>query len=189
MGLSMVRRMRQSPCYECLGRGELRDPVVAHKVGPNRGFDPRQTDQRLDVSRIEHQGAVEKRLRLRDVFLGCPVVRPSPALEIQVHRIGIGRKLRSPRLNLDELGIEHVCQPRHDFVLHIEQVGDRFLKAFGPKVVAGFGIDQLGVHTKPVAATLHRAFQHVTDVQLAADLFEISCFISVCKGRVTADHE
>ncbi len=90
MGPSMVRRMGQSPDCGCLGRRKVRDPVVAHKVGPNRRFNPRRADQRLDVAGIESQGTVEKGLRLGHVFGGRPIVRPSPALEIQVHRIGMG---------------------------------------------------------------------------------------------------
>ena len=41
-------------------------------------------------------------------------------------------------------------------------------------MIAGFGVDQLHVHPKAVAATLHRAFEHVADVQLAPDLLEIN---------------
>ena len=56
-------------------------------------------------------------------------------------------------------------------------------------MVGGFGIDQLHVHPKPVAAPLHRAFEHVADVQLAADLFEINRFAFVSKCGVSADYE
>ena len=94
------------------------------------------------------------------------------------------RTFRSPRLGFDELGIQRVGEPGYDFVLHIEQIGDGLVEALGPKVIAGFGIDQLHVHPKPVAATLHRAFEHVADVQLAPDLFEINGFALVCKRGV-----
>ncbi len=90
MGPSMVWSKGQSPDYGCLGRRELRGPVVTRKVGPNRRFNSRRTDQRLDIAGIERQGTVEKGLRLRHVFLSRPIVRASPALEIQIHRVGIG---------------------------------------------------------------------------------------------------
>ena len=92
---------------------------------------------------------------------------------------GCSESFRSPCLSHDELGIQRVGEPRYDFVLHIEQIGDGFVETFGPQMIAGFGIDKLHVHPKPVAATLHRAFQHVADVQLAADLLEIDCFALV----------
>ena len=105
-----------------------------------------------------------------------PFVQQADALKIQVHRIGMQRTFRSPRLSLDELGIQRIGEPRYDFVLHIEQIGDRFVEALGPKVIAGFGVDQLDVDPKPVAATLHRTFEHVADVQLAPDLLHVDRF-------------
>ena len=62
------------------------------------------------------------------------------------------RTLRPPRLSLNELGIQRVGEPRYDFVLHIEQIGDGLIEPLGPKVIAGLGINQLHVHAKPVAA-------------------------------------
>jgi hypothetical protein len=38
----------------------------------------------------------------------------------------------SPRLGCNHLGIQRVRQSRHDFVLHIEQIGDRLVEAFSP---------------------------------------------------------
>ena len=80
------------------------------------------------------------------------------------------RTFRPSRLSTMSCGIQRVGEPRYDFVLHIEQIGDRLVEALGPKVVAGFGVDQLHIDPKPVAATLHRAFEHIADVQLASDL-------------------
>jgi hypothetical protein len=37
---------------------------------------------------------------------------------------------------------------RYDFVLHVEQIGHRFLEALRPEVIAGFSVDQLHVHPK-----------------------------------------
>ncbi len=70
--------------------------------------------------------------------------------------------------------IQRIGEPRYDFVLHIEEVGDGLVEALGPQVIAGFGVDQLHVHPKPVAAALHRTFKHVADVQLAPDLLHVN---------------
>jgi hypothetical protein len=49
-------------------------------------------------------------------------------------------------------------------------------------VIAGFGVNQQHIHPKSVTATLHRAFEHVADVQFAADLLEINglAFVGEC---------
>jgi hypothetical protein len=60
----MVWSKGQSPDYGCLGGRELRGAVVTRKVGPNRRFNSRRTDQRLDIAGIEREGTVEKRLPL-----------------------------------------------------------------------------------------------------------------------------
>ena len=158
-------------------RRAARSSVKKH--GANCHINTRHADQRLDISGIERQGTFEKAARLRHVFGGQPLVEPSHALEIQVHRIGMQRTFRPPRLSLNELGIQRVGEPGDDFVLHIEQIGDRLVEPLGPKVIAGFGVDQLHVHPKPVAATLHRAFEHVADVQLAPDLLDVNGFTLV----------
>ena len=80
---------------------------------------------------------------------------------------------RPPCLSLNELGIQCVGEPRHDFVLHIEQICDGLIEPFSPKVIAAFGIDKLHVDPKPVTATLYRTFEHVADVQLQPDLANV----------------
>ena len=64
-------------------------------------------------------------------------------LEIQIHRIGMRGALRPLRLSLNELGIQCIGEPRYDFVLHVEQIGDGFVEALGPKVSAAFDVDKL----------------------------------------------
>src|SRR6267142_6201131 len=97
-----------------------------------------------------------KTLCICQVFWGHPLVQICPALEIQVHRTRMRRTFRSSSLGRHKLGIEKVGEPRYDFVLHVEEVSDGLIKALGPKVIAGFGVDQLYVDPKPVAATLYR---------------------------------
>ena len=57
-------------------------------------------------------------------------------LELQIHRIGMRGALRPLCLSLNELGIQCIGEPRYDFVLHVEQIGDGFVEAVGPKVSA-----------------------------------------------------
>src|SRR6266851_1996936 len=83
------------------------------------------------------------------------------------------RMLRSPCLGGNEFGIERVGEPRYDFILHVKEVGNRLVKAFGPEVVARFGVNQLHIHPKPVAAPLHGTFEDITDVQLVSQLLYV----------------
>src|SRR5215510_8554633 len=99
------------------------------------------------------------------------------------------RTLRSTRLNLYKLGVQRIGEPRYNFILHIEQIGNGLVEALGPKMIAGLDVDQLHVDPKPVAASLHRAFQHVTDVQLAADPSKINRFAFERKCGVSANDE
>jgi hypothetical protein len=39
--------------------------------------------------------------------------------------------------------------------LHVKQVSDGALEPLSPKVIAGFGVDQLNIHPKPVEEKPH----------------------------------
>src|ERR1700722_13169687 len=56
-------------------------------------------------------------------------------------------------------------------------------------MIAGFDVYQLGVDPKPVAATLHRTFEHIADVQLTPDLLHVDSFALEGERRVARDHE
>ena len=43
------------------------------------------------------------------------------------------------RLGGDKLGVERAGQARDDFVLHVEEIGQRLVKPLGPEMIAGFG--------------------------------------------------
>jgi hypothetical protein len=50
----------------------------------------------------------------------------------------------APAFSRDELHVDGAGQPRGDLVLRVEEVGVRLVKAFGPKMGAALGIDELG---------------------------------------------
>jgi len=47
----------------------------------------------------------------------------------------------------------------------------------------------LHAHPKTIPAPLHGTFEHVTNIQLAANLLEIDCFALVSKCGVPTNHE
>ena len=80
---------------------------------------------------------------------------------------------RASRLGGDELGVERARQPRDDFVLHVEEIGEGLVEPLGPEMIACLGIYELDIDAHAIAAALNAALEDVADVQLAADLLQI----------------
>ena len=93
------------------------------------------------------------------------------------------------RFRLDQFETQGVAQSRHDLILQLEQVGHVFLEAVGPEMRAGFGVDELRVDAHPVLVALHRAFEHIADAELLADLLGVDVLALVGEGRVAGDDE
>ena len=95
-------------------------------------------------------------MRLRDIVRGPALVEPGQALKIEVYRVGVRRLLRASRFGRDELRVERARQPRDDFVLHVEEIGQGLVETLGPQVIAAFRVDQLHIdaHAVPTRWTL-----------------------------------
>ena len=55
-----------------------------------------------------------------------------------------------------------------------ENVVERSVVAFGPKVRVGAGVDELGGHAHLVARAPHAAFEDVRDAELRGDLAQVA---------------
>jgi hypothetical protein len=62
-------------------------------------------------------------------------VEAGHALKIEVHRVGIRHLFQASRLGGDELGVQRACQARDDFILHVEEIGQRLIEPLGSKVI------------------------------------------------------
>jgi hypothetical protein len=62
-------------------------------------------------------------------------------------------------------------------------------KRSAQKVIAGFRVDQLCVHSQPAATMLHRALERVADVQLTPNLLETDLITFVAERSMSTDHE
>ena len=80
-------------------------------------------------------------------------------------------------------------QARDDFVLHVEEIGERLVEPLRPEMTARLGVDQLDIDAHPVSAALNAAFEDIADVQLPADLLQIDGLALVGEGGVAADHD
>ena len=92
-------------------------------------------------------------------------IEPSRTLKIKVHRVGVWSLFRASRLGGGELGVQRVREAGDDFVLHVEEIGERLIEPLGPEMIAGFGVDQLDVDAHAGAAALDATFEDVADVQ------------------------
>src|SRR5690349_14283605 len=107
---------------------------------------------------------------------------------MEVHRVGVRSLFRPSRLGGDELGVERTCQTRDDFVLHVEEVSQRFIEPLGPEMTASFGVDELHIDAHAVSAALNAAFEDIADVQLAPDRLHVKPPALVGKRRIAGDY-
>ena len=146
---------------------------VTDKFAPATASVNRRSNERIDIVGIGGERAIEKAARLRTMVWGHTLIEPSQTLKIQVHRVGVRRLFRASRLGGDELGVQSARQPRDDFVLHVEEIGQRLVEPLGPEMIAGFGVDELHVDAHAVSAALNAALEDIADVQLAADRLHV----------------
>ena len=136
---------------------------------------PSTTSARADpmsASTLSGSAASARSKKLRacaNIVRGPTLIEPSQTLKIEVHRVGVRGLFRAPRLGGDELGVQRVRQARDDFVLHVEEIGERLVEPLGPEMIAGFGVDELHIDAHAVSAALNAALEDIADVQLAAD--------------------
>src|SRR6516162_6649285 len=102
---------------------------------------------RLSGSRAN---ARSKKPRALDIGGISPLVEPRHSLEIEVHRIGRGRPLRSTSLASHQLHPQLAGETGDEVVLHAEQVGQGPIEALGPQMRAGFRVDKLSVDAQAV---------------------------------------
>ena len=189
MGARMVRDQCQG-----LGQFRLRPGEGRRGIGHNeiRAFDhvrARQFDERVDISGIGNERAIEKTMRSRDIVRGLTLVDPSETLKIEVHRVGVRRLFRASSLRGCNLSVERIRQTRDDFVLHVEEIGEGFIEPLSPEMTARFGVDELHVDPHAVAAALNAALEHVADVQFAPNRLHVERLSFVKERRIASDHD
>ena len=113
------------------------------------------------------------------LFLAGPktlLVVERPTAHDEIVRIRVGRAGALRRFRLDQFIAQGVGQPRDDLILQLEQISHVLLEPLGPEMRAGFRVDELRVDPHPVLVALDRAFEHVANAELLADLFGVDGF-------------
>jgi hypothetical protein len=130
---SVVWDRRQGLGQLRFGRGEGRGGVGHKGIYALAHVRDRRSNERVDILGVGRKRALEKAARLRDIVRGHTLIEPSLTLKIEVHRVGGRGLFGATRLGGGELGVERACQPRDDFVLHIEEIGERLVEPLGQR--------------------------------------------------------
>jgi hypothetical protein len=92
-------------------------------------------------------------------------------------------------LGVTERRLDHPRNADGDVILQFEHIFELTVEAVGPEMRPAQRVDQLRRDAHPVSALSHRAFEHVADAELAADLLHIDGLALVRKARIAGDHE
>ena len=110
------------------GIGHKRHCAVAH-VRRSR------SNERLDIVGIGGERAIVKAARSPDIDRGEALIEPSQSLRIEVHRVGVRSVCSARRASTAALlncASSVLASRRDDFVLHVEEIGQRLVKPLGP---------------------------------------------------------
>src|SRR5204862_411745 len=82
-----------------------------------------------------------------------------------------------------------VGEPCYDFILRLEQIDNGLVEPLRPQMIAGRRVDQLHVDPKTIDARLHRAIQHVPNIELAPQRFNVYWPSLKGEGNVARDDQ
>ncbi len=168
---------------------QARGPIFGSVNVGEDAIHPCNGDKRLYVACVGSRAPLEIILGSRHVVRGKSPVEPRHALKIKVHRVRPWRALGTAGLRRNELGIERIGEPSDDLILHIEKVVHRLVESLGPKMIAGFGVDQLNIDPHTVAPALDTSLEHIADVEFATDLPQIARPTLKRKRRVAPNYK
>jgi hypothetical protein len=110
------------------GCREGRHGIGRKEIYARQRVRSRRSNERLDIVGIGGERAIEKAARLRHIVRDQTLIEPGQPLKIEVHRVRVRSPFRPSRLGGDELGVQRAGQTRHDFILHIEEIGKRLVE-------------------------------------------------------------
>ena len=173
MAARVVWNRRQGFDQLCFGRREGRHGIGHKEICALAHVRARRSNERVDIVGIRGERAIEKAARLRKVVGGRALIEPSQSLKIEVHRVGGRGQFGTSRLSGYKMCVKRARQTCDDFVLHVEEIGERLIESLGPEMIPGFGVDQLHVDAHAVSAALNAALEDIADIQLAPDCLHI----------------
>ena len=94
----------------------------------------------------------------------------------QIGRIRVGRAGALRRFSLDKFEVQRVRQSRDHLILQLEQIGGVYSKRSAQRCAPDSRIDELRIDPHPVLVALDRAFEHIANAELLADLLGVEGF-------------
>src|SRR6516164_3645613 len=149
----------------------------------------RSPGERGSVARIARDRLLQQAKCLRDLSRRGKEhgVRPQVRIigaEIGGRAVGRAGGFGGLQRRLDDAG-----DAGRDLVLQLEDIFERTVEAVGPQMRPGQRVDQLRRDAHPSAGFAHRAFEHIADTELSADLLHLDRLAFVRKARIAGDHE
>ena len=153
----------------------------------------RQSNERVDIVGIDGERTRSQKPRAlgaQDFHGSDPYcTKPKPENRGPSSR-GSQAFSRASRLGGGKLGVERVRQAGDDFVLHVEEIGERLIEPLGPEMTARLPASMswtLDPH--PVSAALDAALKDIADIQLAPNRLHVERLAFVSEGRIAGDHD
>src|SRR5215471_8477181 len=84
---------------------------------------------------------------------------------------------------------DHTRDRRRNIILKLEDICELGIEAISPEIGAVGRIKQLHSNADAVSSLPNRAFQHIQDAKLSADLLYVYGSILVGKARISGDYK
>src|SRR5262245_38798541 len=88
-----------------------------------------------------------------------------------------------------QCGFDYTCDRRCNVVLKLENVRELGIEAISPEMGTGRRVKQLRANADAISSPANRAFQHIQDPKLSADLFHVHRSTLVSEARISGDHK
>ena len=163
MAACIVRGQGQGRVQFRLGRREG-DRRIGHEGHCRDSVRRCRSNERVDIAGMDSERTIVELARLRQIVRSRTFVKPGRPLKTEVQCVGVRGLFCTARLGRDEWCTQRASQARDDFVLHVEEIGDRLIEPLRPKMTACLGIDELNIDTHAPAAALNTALEDITNV-------------------------
>jgi hypothetical protein len=183
---SALNSSYHAPYDHCIAKRAVGRPAV--RPAPKEA--PRRHAVGCGEIGIKFDGPVEQLEGFADAVAVPLIDVRHPAQKVIVGIETLGRlSLGTLDLCLLQLRRYGTDNARRDVVLEVENILKSAVKAIGPEVSAGGGVDELSGDAHAAYRFAHAALKDVADTELASDLLHVHRSPLIGKARIACDHE
>src|SRR5262249_1151848 len=121
------------------------------------------------IVRVARDRLLQQTKRFRELSCRRPDHRMSAQVEIVGSEVVRRTTAGTGGFRLLQGGLDDASDARSDLVLKVEDIFEPAVEMIGPQMRPGARVYQLTGDAHPITALAHRAFEHITNTQLAAD--------------------